>query len=189
MYSGNKFRNFMLYALSLASIAGCKETIKPPSVFNPKNESLLESRLESYPDSHSKSIEARQDIEKILNLDIIKEVYPNRGSELTCDYIRPVIDSENLYRFIYGDGYKLIIEYYCKWNNNRFDRYAKEIVVKIEGDPYWRITFFNSKSKLVNPDGEMEVSISKIRTEVEKPKRDMNPIRPRVTPKQRGMLV
>lgn len=165
MYFAKKLGGWRVYLMLLASMVGCKEAVKIP--FIQKNKSQLEAEIESHLGFYSKAREAKQDIEKILNLEIIEELYPNKDYELSCSGIDAVGDSENLYCFKYSDRDKLTVNYYCQRNNDKFDRYAKEILVRIRGDPYWLISFSNSKGKGVNPDGEMNVLINKIKTEVE----------------------
>lgn len=161
----NELGKGIVYLQLLASILGCQNREAAPFGFNGA-ETKLESRLEirpTYPYSNSKVREAKEDIERILASDFMKHL--KKDSELTFDYITPLRSSEDLYLLRYSYGDKITINYYCQKNNNKFERYAREILFGIRAEPYFLQVSFFGDEKGVNPDKQMKIIMTKYKIE------------------------
>lgn len=156
----------VVYLQLLTSILGCqnREATKPQSAFNragPTLESTLDSNSVF---TNIKIGEAKQDIEQILASDFMKHI--KKDSELTFDHIMPTGNFESLYLLRYRYGDKITINYYCQKNNNKFERYAREILFEIRAEPYFfQVRFFGNESEGVNPDKKMRVIMTKYKIE------------------------
>jgi hypothetical protein len=154
----NAFGRTVTYLSLFTALCGCNDFPRQTHF-----ENRLESRVQAYSLS-AKAQEARQDIERILASEYFKWLKEDSG--LIFNYSSPKKQGSYLFKYTYGE--KTTIDYYCNKRNNKFDRYAQQIILYISAEPYFfEITFLGNEDEGVNPDKPMRAIFRRYKIEMD----------------------